>query len=282
MGFRLRRNESLEQGTRRIAREQVAIAQAHLDACGGGDDAEHVHDARRALTRLRGVARLIRPGIGEDAYGSLNRGLREAVRSLSGARDADVAIATLERLGRDSILDVEGEVDAIRRHTAATRQRVRVPEIGAIGDAFESVTFERAEAAIVRAAVNREVDRLRRRARAARRGPTPEAMHDWRKSARHVRALLRVLVGANRRRVRAIERRVNELCDVLGELHDCQVVREQLVAAGIDAGRIEGALGQRERWLQLRAFKVWRGTRVRVPTSLGTRIARWRRATRKR
>lgn len=282
MGFRLRRSETLEHATQRIAREQLRAASAHLAACDGPERAEHVHDARRALTRLRGLARLIRPGIGDAAYKALNRELRRAVRMLAGARDADAAVETLEWLGADGGFEVQSVIEVLRRRARGLKDTVELPELGRIGALFEAGEFGGSDHRVLRRALRGEIVQLRERAAEARRDPSPEAMHDWRKSARHLRSLLRLLKGANRRRVGGLERGVDELCGVLGDLHDLQVVREQLREAAVGDAQILEAIAARERTLEDRAFALWRGLRPRARPRLARRVARWREAKRKR
>jgi hypothetical protein len=75
MGYRFRHDdESVEAGLRRIAAEQLTKALASLDA-----DALHegVHDARKRVKKLRGLLRLVRPGV---------QGIFEGERPAEGCR----------------------------------------------------------------------------------------------------------------------------------------------------------------------------------------------------
>ncbi len=62
------------------------------------DPAELVHEARKAIKRMRALARLLRDELGEREFARVNDSLRSAGRRLAGSRDADVRLATLREL----------------------------------------------------------------------------------------------------------------------------------------------------------------------------------------
>ena len=100
MAYHLKPGESVPQGLRRIAAEQLGKAIEHLQSTAGARD-EHIHEARKAIKRLRALVRLVRRELGEETYALENMCLREAGQRLSGLRDATVLILTLDRLVQD-------------------------------------------------------------------------------------------------------------------------------------------------------------------------------------
>jgi CHAD domain-containing protein len=62
------------------------------------DPAELVHEARKAIKRMRALARLLRDELGEQEFRRVNGSLRAAGQRLAGARDAEVRLATLHSL----------------------------------------------------------------------------------------------------------------------------------------------------------------------------------------
>ncbi len=64
------------------------------------DPAELVHDARKAIKRMRALARLLRHELGEPEFRRVNDSLRSAAQRLAGARDAEVRLATLDALAK--------------------------------------------------------------------------------------------------------------------------------------------------------------------------------------
>jgi CHAD domain-containing protein len=57
-----------------------------------------VHDTRKALKRLRALLRLLEPELGARTRAREDNTLRQIGRSLSGARDAEVLLHTLDAL----------------------------------------------------------------------------------------------------------------------------------------------------------------------------------------
>src|SRR3954452_24809354 len=98
MSYRLRFGEELQDSMRRAAREQLEVAAAELEDGGAGDAGAAVHEARKKLKRTRSLVRLARPSLPKPVYRNVNRALRDRGRAMSGTRDADVLVATVEAL----------------------------------------------------------------------------------------------------------------------------------------------------------------------------------------
>jgi len=94
--YRLAPDETAADGLRRVARGQLELATELVRGDHGKDRAEAVHETRKALKRLRALIRLSRDALGTDLYRSENVAFRDLGRSLSGARDTDVLIQTLD------------------------------------------------------------------------------------------------------------------------------------------------------------------------------------------
>ncbi|MDP3895474.1 MAG: CHAD domain-containing protein, partial [Mesorhizobium sp.] len=91
-------DRTIEMGVRRIALEQIDAA---LEAA--GPDAardDRIHRLRKGCKKLRGLIRMVRPVF--DGYAVENAAIRDAAAGLSGARDAEVMIATLDMLAIDA------------------------------------------------------------------------------------------------------------------------------------------------------------------------------------
>src|SRR3954454_7451592 len=97
MAYRLALGEGIAWSLRAVARDQLEGAADGL--AGDGDRVEAVHDARKRLKKTRSALRLARPGMRKRDFRAENRALRDAGRALSGARDADVLVETVEKLG---------------------------------------------------------------------------------------------------------------------------------------------------------------------------------------
>ncbi len=95
MAYQLEARETFSVGLKRIAAEELGGA---LEGLRGGGDHSTVHDARKRFKKLRAVLRLVRSDLGRRRYREANTLLRDAGRELSGLRDAQVLVETLETL----------------------------------------------------------------------------------------------------------------------------------------------------------------------------------------
>ena len=95
--YRLKQDERVPAGVRRMAAAQLDKALEHL-GCQDGKRDEHIHEARKATKRLRALVRLVRDELGDEVYALENQCYRDAGQWLSGLRDATVLVETLDRL----------------------------------------------------------------------------------------------------------------------------------------------------------------------------------------
>ncbi len=96
MAYRFKLKETLRDGVRRIASEQL---EKTLSA--PPTEAERpvwVHETRKALKRTRSMLRCVRSGLDESTWERENGALRDIGRQLSGMRDRDVLRQTAEKL----------------------------------------------------------------------------------------------------------------------------------------------------------------------------------------
>jgi CHAD domain-containing protein len=90
MAYQFLPGETIPDAVRRIHGEQLDRIGAHLAA-------GEVHEARKRIKEARALLRLVRRDLGDD-YVVENTWLRDAAHSLTGARDAEAMIETLEKL----------------------------------------------------------------------------------------------------------------------------------------------------------------------------------------
>ena len=96
--YRLRTGEHVPDGIRRIARGQLLDAHDDLEGTPARKLGEAVHETRKRTKRLRACVRLARDAIGDEVYRRENAALRTAARRISGPRDAQVLLETLDAL----------------------------------------------------------------------------------------------------------------------------------------------------------------------------------------
>jgi CHAD domain-containing protein len=227
-----------------------------------GSDQDVVHEARKAIKRMRALARLLRRELGEQEFGRVDDSLRGAGRRLAGARDAEVRLATLEGL-------LERHPEALARdgigrlRARLERERAQTEEPADKAEVLEDVAAMRRQLAQWNL-VDRDFEDLapglrriyregrRRHARVKDEPKTcAQDLHDWRKRVKSLYYALDMLGGKRAKRARKATMRANRLGDLLGQEHDLWMlgayVEEHPDALGGDPGAADALLGRIER-----------------------------------
>ena len=192
--YRLEETEPVATSLRRVVRAQLDKAIGGLTAAEGDALGEAVHGARKSLKRTRSALRLARDVLGDDVYQAENAALGDASRRLSGARDSEVMVETLDALVERYADDV-GSRDfkalraALRKeHVAAQAKLSRdtttnsvVGELRAARSRTASWPVDDVELADLGAGFARAYRRGRKALRRAGQEPGDEALHDLRK-----------------------------------------------------------------------------------------------------
>jgi CHAD domain-containing protein len=240
--FRFKVREPVPQGVVRIVREQIGRAVRELSDP-QMDRHEAVHQVRKRFKKVRAVLGLVRFELG-DVYVRENAFFRDTARTLSQVRDAEAMLETLARLRkRFSDRAEAGALDAVhealverRRHVAegeagleeriaqllkdlkAARRRVGRWPLAAEGfDALSqglTKTYKRGRRALARAAGD----------------PTPENLHEWRKRVKYHWCHARLLRSVWQPVMDGYRKGVHRLADLLGRIHDLDVLRQTLLA----------------------------------------------------
>jgi hypothetical protein len=159
--YRLRGDEPAADGVRRIARGQLELATELVRGDHGDDHGAAVHDARKALKRLRALVRLSRDAIGQERYQAENVTFRDVGRSLSSARDAEVMLQTLDELANRFAHEVPaGAWSRFRQVLEAEREATGAAQNGSAAavDPFEPGR-ERLRTAVLRQPPSRNAAR---------------------------------------------------------------------------------------------------------------------------
>src|SRR5919109_412156 len=166
--YRFREGEAVPDGLRRIARGRIDHALDELRGKTKSSPEEAVHEARKNMKKLRALLRLTRNELGDEVYRRENECFRDAGRQLSGVRDADVMLGTLERpeVSVPPLREALEEVAAAREDA-----RDRVDDWPLEHDGFEALE----------GGLRRIYRRGRRALRAVEDEPTTEILHEWRK-----------------------------------------------------------------------------------------------------
>jgi CYTH domain-containing protein/CHAD domain-containing protein len=289
--YRLKRKEPVGDGLRRIAAGRADKALERLRAAEAGEEevAIAVHGARKDLKKLRAVVRLLRPALGESAYRKENRCYREAGRALSASRDAQVKLETLDALG-DHGDDLPMAALAAWRHELA-RDLEKTGEAGgaALDEAIELIAagHERIDDwglegdwDLLAPGVRRTYQRGRRAMRRAEDDPEAATMHDWRKRAKDLWYLLRLLERVWPELLGETTEEAHRLTELLGDHHDLAVLARDLAGRPLSddqIGQLSAAIAGRQDELAAEAFELGHRLYAEKPKAFRRRIhAYWK------
>jgi CHAD domain-containing protein len=290
MAYRFERDETISDGVRRIAREQLEAALDGLAAPSREEVAGVVHDVRKRCKKVRGLIRLVRPAMGKQ-YRKVNATVRDAARELSSIRDAHALLATFDDLlaaavppastpalqavreglvaRADAATDAVAEADErVQRARALLQQALDSMERWPVSD----------DIADVAGGLSRTYNRGRNRLADCIDDPSDGNLHEWRKRAKYTWYHVRLLRNAAPSVLEPLADRYHDLSDAIGSDHDLAVLTEIFRAApdefgGADAVRDARLLidGQRAD-LQRRAVRL--GARLYVETreAFGVRL----------
>jgi CHAD domain-containing protein len=264
-----------------------------------GSDRDVVHEARKAIKRMRALARLFREEMGESEFERVNASLRDAGRRLASARDAQVRLATLTSLaerypdalartgidlfgihlehertlgdepaGNDEVLE---DIAAMRRQLA--RWNLLERDFEDLAPGLRRIYKEGRKRYARAKQEQREADLD------SEHVPSDQAMHDWRKRVKSLYYVLDMLGGKRAKGARKATRRADRLGDLLGEEHDLWMLgvyaEEHTDAFGEDSRAREDLLElivRRRKRLRKRALKLGARLYRRSPARFTRRL----------
>jgi CHAD domain-containing protein len=289
--YRLADAEPMAEGIARMARGRIDDAIDELQGRTDSSREKAVHEARKNMKKLRALVRLARDSLGSKVYARENQTFRDAGQQLSGLRDADVMLATLDDLDSrfpdelgDPATGPSGDLrQALEAHkirtSAGTAAQASDDVVAVLEKARRRVDgwpLEREGFVAVEGGLERIYRRGRRAFRAARREPTTESLHEWRKRVKDLWYHLDILRSGWTPVMKAMADEAHELSERLGVDHDNAVLlawAQEHVPDSVDA--LEGPVARRRAALQADAFAV--GTRLYAdkPRGFVRRLRRW-------
>jgi CHAD domain-containing protein len=289
MAIELQADEDLPAGLKRIAREQLDDALAHLGGERGDDLDERVHEARKCLKKARAVIRLVRDEVGAEVYRRENRRFRDAGRILGPVRDGGVLVATVDRLaesgviaraelaplrdkleadyerGRERVLDAEGGLE---------RAAAAIAEGRAMVDAWP---IDRSDSEAFRKSLRRTYARGHKAFGKAYAKPAPERFHELRKRVKYLWYYARFLEPAAPGEIGDLRDLADEAGSALGLDHDLaelvRVARDELRLRKALVEQLDRVTEQRRLQLQWQALPLLRRLFAESPKSFSRRVA---------
>ena len=283
--FRLRPGEEPASGICRVIAARSAQAAAAVRRAGDSEDSEkHVHEARKSLKKTRSALRLLRGVITDEERQEVNQTCREAAGHLSGARDAEVKLATLAGVvGEGDQPEGTGNWRAGLEQEAEGHRGDLTPEgltevtrsIEAVARRFRGRELPASEEEIA-GNTGRGYRRGRKAMRKARKSDDPEQFHDWRKRAKDLRYQLEILEPELPSAFTDTRKRAEELADQLGDLHDLDVLAADLESRNLtqeDKDRLLELIGDARDRLEQDCFETGRAAYEMKPGRFTNGIA---------
>jgi CHAD domain-containing protein len=223
----------------------------HLPAAVAGDD-HGVHQARVATRRLREAMPVLAGGLKKSKAGKARKKIRRLTGALGAVRETDVTLQILaelaqgEKLPRTAIEEVRAHVMAERdRRRTVMLERLERVNIDKLGRRLSTVAeaLQRTDSEAWRDVLSsRLLKRSRRLAEAvgeAGQMYAPERLHEVRIAAKKLRYALELAADSKIDGAAALLRPMKRVQDLLGRLHDLQVLQSHVaeVQAGPGASR---------------------------------------------
>jgi CHAD domain-containing protein len=289
--YRLEAHETPKQGIARVARGELDLTIGLLEAApSGAGSPEAVHEARKALKRLRTLLRISRPALDERRYQRESVVFRDAGRELSETRDAQVLLETLdsllERFGAEL---PEGTWARLRKELAAGAERAQGngPSgfdgvLDVLSDARMRVSSWPLPSENGRASLAQGFEGIYRHGRhalrRARDEPTPEHLHELRKRAKDLWHSSELLEPLCPKRMQPLSKRAHRLSDLLGDDHDLSILLEYADSHSelldeSERGLLQSAVELRRQSLREQALRCAASLYRRKPKRMLRRLA---------
>jgi CHAD domain-containing protein len=288
MSYKFGADEPVREAIARCAREQLDRAVSELSEGINDDPVRAVHSARKAIKKERSLLRLARGTIPAKQRRRENAALRDAGRELSGIRDADVMVATLDSLSGRFVGQLPAKTfDAIReqvktgRNGASSRSALdsrAVQELGALRLRVDDWKLSRAGLKAIDSGLARSYSRGRKAFAWAQSHRTPEDLHAWRKRVKDLWYHDRLLAALGGPTVRGHAKDAHRLADLLGDDHDLVVLRQELtrdvMPVPVDVDAVVKLIDYRRSELQTEAFALGRRVYAESPKAFRRRMRR--------
>jgi CHAD domain-containing protein len=233
MGFRLHRKKAVRREIRRMGLAQVHAIESALGLPSGPD----VHVARRRVKRLRTLLRLVRAGLTDEVFELELERIGEIARAFALARDAEVRLETFEKIApnRREFMAVRQVLKAraaeSRKLTIKPRTLARARRrLNGTRAFFEALDLSSGGWKLIAPGLRRIYRDARNTGQKARELGEDDAMHEWRKCVKDLWHVVGILERLDARKLRPFAKRLDEIAEMLGEIHDLTLLRQELGA----------------------------------------------------
>jgi CHAD domain-containing protein len=272
--YRLLAREPVAAGMKRILTAQVDDAIAQLRGEAGTEPADAIHEARKDVKKIRSALRLVRRPIGDDVWRRENDHYREAARTLSSFRDAEILVESLdglaERFGpssRDRFDQLRKQLEDENRaaHDDGSVERAMAAaaaQLAAGRARIELLPLEGGGWELIGPGLHRTYRRGRKQLRAVEEEASVTNLHELRKRVKDLWYQVRLISDADKHMLGSLADHAHDLSDHLGDDHDLALLHEQVqrrragFAAPADKRHLLQEIDQRRGELQFAAISL--------------------------
>jgi len=235
-------NTRVSRVTTLLLQRLTRTLERHLPTAVAGDDTG-VHQARVTSRRLREAVPVLATGLEGSKAGKAERKIRRLTQALGTVRELDVTLGLLDNLARSPQLS-RTAVEDVRAHVIAERDsrraemlkrldRVNMEKLGrrlaSVGAALDEAPDEPWRKALGAQLLKRS-RRLAAAIEDAGHMYAPEGLHQVRIAAKKLRYGLELAADSGTRQAAPHVRTIKRVQDMLGKLHDLQVLETHVAA----------------------------------------------------
>lgn len=275
MPFHLKKTEPLDEDVRRVCREHLDEALKRLRK---SRHPAAIHGVRKEIKKLRALLRLVQGGISRGDFRKTENALCRAADRLAASRDARVMLQAFEQVAAGKATRRFPKIwKALQKNRGREARRFR--EDDSIAEAKKNLRkTDRRWAglkiklfgwAAIEPGLRESVHRVRQTCELARRQPSAEHFHEWRKQVKNFWHQLRLLCPAWPAAARGLIVRLEHLAELLGKEHDLSLLKKFIQDHGADEAGETAALDRMIEASQkkLRAAALKLGARLYAETS---------------
>ena len=264
MGYHIEKGESLATAFGRIAAEEIDLAMAQSRRLHRG---EAVHNARKALKRLRALLRSLRVAFPKKLFRAENRHIAATCRRISPLRDVHVQLRTLGKLkaaaspaGDHIRRQLLRQQSSFIRRIPTLRKTVRAL-LDVSRQSLASWPLRKATAEDLASGLKRIYKQGREAFKTARKSPTPGHLHAWRKKTKSLGYGLEMIKNLGSGELFKMIRCSDILTEALGDDQDLFMVlraldKEHRSNPASDFNRLANRISLKRAKRQKRAFKL--------------------------
>ncbi len=242
MAYRFEAGETIPDGIRRIVSEEVASASKELLNSKGAKRDKAIHEARKGIKKIRGAMRLMQPEFGRT-YRAEIRLLRDTALALGEIRDAQAMVEVFDGLVEKYRKQIKPEASrAVRngllKNKRDTEQKFKLEDVlrhsasvfDGIAKRLSKWPLNTDSFKTIAPGFERRYRRGRKAMSIARKRPSAESFHEWRKRVKDHWYHVRLLESSWTEVLEAREGALKNLETWLGDDHNLVVLREKLKA----------------------------------------------------